>query len=295
MNKVYIYPKLTSANFILFRFRSVGMGNLLFPFARAIVYSNKFDLKLINPTWLQLTLGPYIRFQADKRHYHDLFHIVPNSIRGIKKILILMRYSWIKVDSNEKNEIKQNNKILTFEGIEDYFSPILKDHKLVKKTLLDIVRNKHKNSLNFNFKNSISIHVRLGDFKVGNQTTDINWFIEIINKLRADMGAQTKVYIFSDGTDKEIKDILNLNYTQRLSFGSSLADLLALSKSNVLIASKNSTFSWWASYLGRMPVIWHNSTNTFPIYYEDYSKEIFINDNSEIDIKFLSHIKKNYS
>jgi hypothetical protein len=50
-----------------------------------------------------------------------------------------------------------------------------------------------------------------------------------------------------------------------MSFGSAIADLWALSNANVLVAS-GSTFSMWASYLGRMPVIWHPGQLSCPLY-----------------------------
>jgi len=43
--------------------------------------------------------------------------------------------------------------------------------------------------------------------------------------------------------------------------GNALSDLLLLFKSNILIVSKNTTFSMWASFLGGMPNIWPENSN----------------------------------
>ena len=43
---------------------------------------------------------------------------------------------------------------------------------------------------------------------------------------------------------------------RRVDYGSSLGDMLGLSRSRLLIAS-GSTFSMWGSYLGQVPAIWH--------------------------------------
>ena len=61
--------------------------------------------------------------------------------------------------------------------------------------------------------------------------------------------------MFSDASDEELRPLLGRPNVQRAFFGSSVADLLAMSTASVLIAS-GSTFSMWAAYLGRMPVIW---------------------------------------
>jgi hypothetical protein len=63
------------------------------------------------------------------------------------------------------------------------------------------------------------------------------------------------VWLFSDGNDAELADILKMPAVQRLHFGSALADMLAMSRSNVLVVS--STFSMWSSFLGAVPSIYY--------------------------------------
>ena len=63
------------------------------------------------------------------------------------------------------------------------------------------------------------------------------------------------IYVFSDGTNAGLAKLLRLPRSRRITFGSSIADLFALSRANVMIASA-SPFSMWASYLGRMAVVW---------------------------------------
>ena len=52
-----------------------------------------------------------------------------------------------------------------------------------------------------------------------------------------------------------------------------MADLLALSRSELLIAS-GSTFSMWASYLGRMPVIWYPGRLKQKLYFDNEALEV---------------------
>ena len=63
------------------------------------------------------------------------------------------------------------------------------------------------------------------------------------------------IFIFSDGTDNELKDILTMINCKRAYFGSAISDMIALSRSKILVSS-SSTFSMLASFLGQIPTIW---------------------------------------
>ena len=67
--------------------------------------------------------------------------------------------------------------------------------------------------------------------------------------------------------------------------------MLALSQSQILIASA-STFSKWASYLGRMPTVWYPGVHRHALF---SNKEIFegeIDYNDLIPDKLLKNIEK---
>jgi hypothetical protein len=99
------------------------------------------------------------------------------------------------------------------------------------------------------------MHIRRSDFKFYKERiTRDEWFIKIIKFLNKNINK--KIYIFSDAQDLELKNILKYPNVQRLDYGSSILDLLAMSKSKLFVGSKSSTFSHWVSYLGLMPTIW---------------------------------------
>ena len=75
----------------------------------------------------------------------------------------------------------------------------------------------------------------------------------MISKVRNE--SNIPVYIFSDASDQDLRDVLQLENCSRAYFGSSIADMLALSRSKLLISSA-STFSMWASFLGQNTTIW---------------------------------------
>lgn len=268
----------------------------MFPWARSILATRKYGLTPISPTWSQIKLGPIFRKETDKRFYFNLFKKNPEEVNGIRKLIFLSIYSSVAEDYlkglNAGGHLSTNNiKVIVFTGLRDYFASILKGHAFIYDELLNITRNEHKRGLTFDFQKSISVHIRLGDFK-GFRATPIQWYISRLNKLRADVGPGWPIYVFSDGTDEELIPILRLSNARRLTFGSSLADLLALSKSHVLIGSAGSTFGQWASFFGRMPVIWPSGSLTQHLYYENPHLEIECAIEEKTSESFISACKQ---
>lgn len=276
-----IYPKLSKYNYVLFRLGGHGLGNLLFPFARAVVTSNKYNIPIINPTWFQIKPGSYLRNENDKRTYHNIFNPYPNSIKGYNKLIKIISHK--KIDEvyffNNQDKYIHNNKdiCITFEGVLSSFEGIKKNHVEVKNAIYSIV---NKNNIpDLDSINFIAIHIRLGDFRISNSQTNPSFFINILEQIRA-VNKTVDIQVFTDGNKEEIKYILDKYNARKVFYGSSIADMLAMSKSSLLIASKSSTFSQWASYLGRMSTIWPIETNTDPIFIEsDTNEEIYIGDN----------------
>ena len=47
----YVYPKFDGIDLIFFRIGGSGLGNLLYPFFRSLVYSKKENLEVISPVF----------------------------------------------------------------------------------------------------------------------------------------------------------------------------------------------------------------------------------------------------
>ena len=69
----YVCAKLSQFDSIGIRLGGPGLGNMLFPWARSVVFANKYNLKRINTTWPTVKLGPILRGEFDNRFYSDLF------------------------------------------------------------------------------------------------------------------------------------------------------------------------------------------------------------------------------
>ena len=243
----YTFVSLGKLESLGIRLGGAGLGNILLPWAAALVYAKKHNLKRIQTTWKNLKIGTFIRKERDKRMYMDLF-TGRDGISGFKKFWLL----------------NFTNKVKKFSAIEQLFAPFVKNHEYVKEELLKIINPYHITESSKFDGNSIAIHIRMGDFAVPdnedalrnghwNYRLPMKWYISIIQKIRKH--SNLPIYIFSDAEDWELKEILAYDNCSRVYFGSAISDMLALSSCKVLIASA-STFSMWASFLGQMTTIW---------------------------------------
>lgn len=259
----YLYPRLSKIDLLLFRIGGSGLGNILFTYARAVVYAQKYDCKVIWPTWSSFKIGAYVRHEKDKRFYGDLFQNNSGYISGIKKAWVLL----IKHKITEEeflNDPSADNCVVELTGFKDCFAPIMQDYKTVKSNIEENLRKKNRRYTSFDTDNAICLHIRLGDFTRAtwedvlagkhNSSIPVEWYAQMIHEVRRIVGRNVKAYIFSDGEDSELQPVLSLENVERITFGNAISDMLALSRARLFIAS-GSSFSMWARYLGRMTTI----------------------------------------
>lgn len=295
----YIYPKLSSKDLFLFRLGGSGLGNILFTYARAVSYAKKHtDCKLIWPTWPSLKIGTILRNEKDKRFYIGLFKNNLKYICGIKKAYLLLKYKHI---SEEKllSDPSQDNCIVDFVGMEGCFADIMGDSALIKEDIIRNLNKKQLKALSFDGSKAVCMHIRLGDFyrvsieevKNGKHCSaiPIEWYVKMGKEIRRIVGNDVKIYVFSDGTDEELKPVLDLPNTERYTTGSAIGDILALSTAGVFVAS-GSSFSMWARYLGRMTtVMFPNQVKQEILQEDDKYSEIVASEN--IEEAFFDEIK----
>ena len=255
----YVYPKLSSKDLFFIRFGGAGLGNLLFAYGRALDYAKKNGCRVIWPTWPSLKIGPYLRREKDKRHYIGLFCNRSGAIGGLKKMWLLLTHK--KVDESIADQCPENG-IVVFEKFIGSFKPIREAHVQMREALYTNLRD--KTVLQFDATGAVLLHVRLGDFgkvteaelKAGKHDSrlPITWYCEMLKQIRDICGTTVPAYVFSDGTDEELSSLLSMENVQRKTFGNAIADIIALSKAPLFIAS-GSSFSMWARYLGRQNTI----------------------------------------
>jgi len=238
----YVYPKFDGIDLYFFRLGGSGLGNLLYPFFRALVYAKKENLEIISPTFQSIKIGPYLRMESQKRNYKYTFK---ESIKGIRKL-------WLLIFSNE---------IVTFKSFGDGFKSLYGYEDFLKekfKTLTSVNFDERK------YQNCICCHVRLGDFKPqegvllnNNNRIPIEWYKNVILKLRK-KDKKLKVFLFSDGNQYELKELLDLDNVINDTSNNPIEDILKLSSSKYLIGSYSS-FSFWGAFFSKGTSIWHEN------------------------------------
>lgn len=259
----YVYPKFSKYDFGLFRIGGPGMGNLLFIYARALIYARKYQLTLIAPTWGSFKMGPLLRAEKDKRFYLNIFH--SSGIYGLKKLFLLLTHSR-QLENEYSGRQEFTKSVLVVSGLRNYFDDYIQENEFIKSNILRICKRAILRSYEEYNPKTIAVHIRLGDYPSKNRIS-MDWYQEKINLLRS-LGYDYPVVIFSDGKDSELMPVLTLPHTSRAKRPNALADILRMSKAEILIGS-DSTFSAWAAFLGRNHFIRKNSCHLNRIYHQN--------------------------
>jgi len=222
---------------------------------------------MIAPQWWQCDIFSLWERNRQSRCYFGMLNQPKDAIRGFGRLFRLALLPHVEEPAWPGLQVSETggSKIVDFYGIGNYFEKLVPHRNYVRAELLAMVRPSHLGCTEVDFKNSIMVNVRLGDFTAPavncplipgsyNQRTTIEWYVKAVQELRGTFGTEWPAYIVSDGTDDELRPLLRLENTHRLRV-QNLAGLLTLSRAHVLVAS-GSTYSMWASFLGHMPVLW---------------------------------------
>lgn len=261
-----------------------GLGNQLFQYAAGLYFS-----KILNsPIYIDDTF--YLK--KIKNNTHRKFHLntVVNNINLLslleKKIFfILLKLKldnlFFQIINDQKIEkmiaTSSQKGTLYLDGYFQNFKPIISIEKNLKNTILI-------KKINRVIKNSISIHIRRGDYLKKENTDyfnllDINYYLKAINKLKEYININDfKIYVFSDDIEwckKNLKLEMNTVYMENQN---ELDDFYAMANCNHNIIA-NSTFSWWAAFLNKnqnkkvvAPKKWYNNKNKKFIFPNDWIK-----------------------
>ncbi len=255
----YAYPKLSEHDLGFVRLGGAGLGNIMFTWARAAVFARDNNCQVIWPTWPSIKLGPYLRREADKRFYGDLFRNDGSAVGGFQKMHKLLTCH--RISEAQKESVKlEDETIVEFTGFDGCFESILYEYEFVRQLIESNLHPKNMAPLQDDFRGAMGIHVRLGDFsrvsvaevEAGRHDSalPVEWYAQIVRQVRRFVGRDIPVYVFSDGTDEELQPLLSLPGVKRKTYGTSIGDILGLSRFPLLVAS-GSSFSMWARYLGR--------------------------------------------
>jgi hypothetical protein len=272
-----------------------GLGHGLLAWARSVVWARQNGASVINPNWLQVRVGPYLRNERDKRFYFKLFRS-GNQVGGVQKLRLLLRARRVRIEdwtdehrkaaTNRDMVVEFHNAVGDNEKI--FFHEIHGHQDLVRSALMDMTKSKYLPATSE--LPHIAVHIRGGDFaapKSNDQLTSggqnlripVSWYAEMITGIRSISSFQVPVIVYSDCADNEISEVLKLSHTVRSNQTESITDMLAIANATLLVSS-GSGFSRWGSYLGQVPRI------CFP---GQRGVRVLVQESSEVDMEPEAH------
>lgn len=246
--------------------------------AHGFVFSKLNNLELITSRWWRLRWGAIVRREKRNRLYKNYF--VETSLSN--RLLIQLQLLLVKKIYNPGIKVLENqsNKIFVFSKRspdDELFKYLIPHSKEIREEIVNLLSLPMRQKLKNLDVPQIGIHVRRGDFKIGNPITPNKFFIDVITNIREAMNQKLSVTIFTDAREDEISDILQLENVFLASEKEDILDILQMSKSKFLVLSRSSSFSYWAAFLSQAFVIMR---------YDDWQKQIKPNNGFYYEYRF---------
>lgn len=239
------------------KFPKTGLGNMMLVWARGLVFARINNIEEVTSSWWGLHWGALLRREKKNRLYWKYFIETPLWKRLAFKVYVIL----FRVEYDPPiNKCKQltDKKIFIFNKVvrdNDLFKDIRNYKDLIELELHKILHPHLKfKLLKYSFP-VISIHIRRGDFTIGNQITPLSFFIEGINIIREILEKDVPITIFTDAKKEEISELLELPQIFLADEKPDILDIILMSKSKVIMLSQSSTFSYWAAFLSEAIVI----------------------------------------
>ena len=252
----YHIPVLSSYDLGLFRTPGPGLGNLLFPIARAVIGAHTDGGVFVHPTMRQIKIGTFLRNEPDKRTYGSVMRR-----RTASQWKTWLESKLLKSVSENDVELHLKPRAIRYQGMKNYFYDLDGHHELVSNWLKSNA-NVQDNAIE---EYDIAVHLRFGDFFTyvkGNTSPGVrlpfSWYYDAVEMAREKLGGgEKKIVLFTDGRPSEVKELLD-KWGAKMDPGTNTnatATMLRLSQAKLLVASR-STFSMWSAYLGNCQCIW---------------------------------------
>jgi hypothetical protein len=234
-----------------------GMCNRLFIWAHALVFSHCNQLPLFVHGWYKTPIGPWLRNERTKRFYFFYFRH-QTDFAGYYLRKILGAASWIYnppvKDEVEEKKIKgiEFNELPHFNH---YFDQLNGYNNLIAAELDKMLSPGILKRLSHIHPPAIGVHIRRGDFAGNPMLERLSFFISAILYVRNTYGNFLPVMVFSDGYEEELREILALPGVELYRGKTDIEELIMLSKSQFIITSLGSTYSYWAGFLSNAVII----------------------------------------
>ncbi|MHA7943023.1 alpha-1,2-fucosyltransferase [Formosa sp. 3Alg 14/1] len=237
-------------------FPRYGLCNKIITWAKAFVWCKENDADLLVKSWVHIPIGSVLRREKSKRWYKNFFKT--------PKISIWKQIQFYKapvIRSFEENK-KSGEQYYKFES-----TPLVADIPLLQNyrddilnSFFEMIETNHSQTIEKIKNPIIGVHIRRGDFITNGAVLDLSYYINVIKDLRKVNGNSLDVTIFSDGHESELSSVLELPNVSLFNTVNDLVDLVMLSKSQILVTTKGSSYSYWAAFISNAVVIHHPET-----------------------------------
>ena len=261
---------------------AAGLGNKLFSWASGTIFSEINQCPHVVTGMTRFHLGPWLRGEKSKRFYHHYFN---------NERLFVPAKWWRSTEVLKQaqcGEQRSEKKIFIFDEIppwQDLFHSIRDHRSLVVQRFWSTLTHDVKKRIETFPVPQVSVHIRMGDFKTlqddedfaqkGATRTPLRYFIHMIRRLRDTSNRPLKFTVFSDGREDELSEVLSEENVERAPEDLDIVHLAAMSKSQLIITSAGSTFSYWAGFLGDAVILHHPDHFHSMIRRENVNEKIF--------------------
>jgi hypothetical protein len=285
-----------------------GLTHSLLAWARCHLWCADHGLEMLAPSWLHLRVGPYLRRERDKRAYHRLFQF-RDYTTGARRLALLSLAPRVNAEDVDlaAELARPGLRLVVFNNRrsenEDYhFHHLVGRSAQVRQALVRMTKVRHlPKPVAFPH---IAVHIRMGDFKTHPSLDTVRagitcarlptgWYAEMIQALRAQLGRELPVRLYSDGHDSDLREVLGLPGVSRVGPCAAITDLLSISMASVFVSS-GSGFSFWGSYLGDVPRVCFPGQRQYRVLGEPdpLDREPECESGSEISTSFIDHVRQ---
>jgi len=253
---------------ILFVHLQGGLGNQLFIYFAAKYFEEKFNKKIyfISGNKSKLFSVGIKSFENEIVLPKLICRILIIFLSKLSKYAHMKKYIYFSKDIGYENIEKEIKDILFISGYFQsyYFVENTISAQSIKNELISELKSYKSLFEQIDFTNSVALHIRRGDYNLPKNNffgmLSSKYYQSALNKLYK-FGGFENLYLFSDSKiSVNFKDALTVKYNLKIIDTTvfekldDLATFALLTHFNSCVIS-NSTFSWWAGYLG------HHSKN----------------------------------
>ncbi len=244
-------------------FPRAGLGNLMLVWARTVVFAHENNISHIVDPWWGFRMGPLLRREKKKRLYFGYFKET-----SVFRLAMFKLYARLAKKVQDPDLVKltdeQRNSATVYEfhsigPDRDLYGYLVNHVDFVKQQLFALLNPKIKLQYEKVAAPCISLHIRRGDFKNNSRgeakLTALEYFIDTVNLARKVTGKMLPVTVFTDAYPEEIKELLDMPEVSLAPERSDILDILVMSKSKMMVLSRNSTFGYWGAFLSDALII----------------------------------------